>query len=272
MMEDRKPWTFDDLLKDLRDSCGVKRGDTVIVHSSMDKIGPVDGGVVTAVRVLKEAVGPEGTLLLPVFSSPTPDGVFKIKRTPSRVGLITEAFRRSEGVRRSLHPTHSVAAWGRRAEELLSGHDKTSGLGVDSPFHKAAKAGAYILMIGCNCTTLSLIHVGEAVVRAPYLGKVFYGGYDRALTLIDYEGNAHEVPPKDVPTDSAAFLAVQNELEARGLIRRCKVGSAETMRFDALTCLNITVELLKKDPAVLLCKNPRCPVCPPARKIVEQGV
>jgi aminoglycoside 3-N-acetyltransferase len=266
---EEKEWTVEDLVGHLR-ACGVKAGDTLIVHSSAKAVGRAAGGPMATVKALKAAVGPEGTLLLPVFSSPTPDGIFKIKRTPSRVGLITEAFRRSEGVIRSQHPTHSVAAWGRRAKEFVAGHDKTSGLGVDSPFHKAAKAGATILMIGCNCTTLSLIHVAEAVVEAPYLGKAPpYAGYDRTLTLIDYEGKEHKVPPVDVPGDSAGFTVVQNELEQRGLIQHCTVGSAKTLKFDALTCLNLTIELLKANPGALLCKNPRCPVCPPSWKILE---
>jgi aminoglycoside 3-N-acetyltransferase len=264
-------WTFDDLCAGLR-ACGIKAGQTLILHSSQAALGDLDGGVVTTVRALKEVITPEGTLLLPVFSSPTPDGVFKIKRTPSRVGLITEAFRRSEGVIRSKHPTHSVAAWGKRAAEFIAGHEKCpGGLGVDSPFHKAAKAGADVLMLGCNLTTLSLIHVGESVVRAPYLGKVFYPGYDRAMTLVDYDGGSIEFQPKDVPTDSAAFINVQNELDKRGLIQHCQVCDAKCMKFDAMTCLNLTVEMLKADPAILLCHNPRCCVCAPAHQIVQQA-
>lgn len=260
------------LVADLRNSCKVKLGDTIILHSSYKKIGPVTGGPMAVVKALKEAVGPEGTLLLPVFSSPTPDRIFKIKRTPSRVGLITEAFRRSDGVIRSKHPTHSVAAWGKRAAEFTAGHEKCSGgLGVDSPFHKAAKAGSDVLMLGCNLTTLSLIHVGESIVRAPYLGKVFYPGYDRTFTLVDYDGSSIDFPPKDIPTDSAAFINVQNELDKRGLIQHCQVCDAKCMKFDALTCLNLTVEMLKADPAILLCHNPRCSVCVPGRKIVEQA-
>ena len=258
------------LVAELHNSCKVKPGDTIILHSSYKKIGPVAGGPMAVVKALKEAVGLEGTLLLPVFSSPTPDRVFKIKRTPSRVGLITEAFRRAEGVKRSMHPTHSVAAWGRRADEFLAGHDKTSALGSDSPFHKAAQARATILMIGCGLTTCSLVHVAEAIVRAPYLGKVFYGGYDKPMTLMDYEGNSHVVPPGDVPGDSAAFTAVHDELVRRGQMEFGQVGQAKTLRFDALQCLNAALDLLKKDMAVLLCKNPRCPVCPPSRKIIEE--
>jgi len=269
-MEAEYDWSFEDLCDHLRTSCGVKAGDILIVHSSAKAIGRVPGGPVAAVKALKTVVTEEGTLLLPVFSSPTPDGIFKMKRTPSRVGLITEAFRRSKDVLRSRHPTHSVAAWGKRAEEFIAGHEKTTALGVDSPFHKAAKAGADILMIGCNLTTCSLVHVGEAIARTPYLGKVTYPGYDRTLTLIDYDGSAHEYEPVDNPGDSANFTVVQDELARRGLISHCKVGSAETLKFNAMDCLNVTVELLKKDAGVLLCSNPRCPVCPRAREIVEE--
>lgn len=271
MTQQSRQWKFEDLVEQFRTQCDVQPGMTLIVHSSQKALGNVDGGVVTSVRAIKAAVTEQGTLLLPVFSSPPPDRVFKIKRTPSRVGLITEAFRRSEGVMRSLHPTHSVAAWGRRRDELLAGHDQTSGLGVDSPFHKAAKAGAQALMIGCDFTTLSLIHVAEAIVRTPYLGKVCYPGYDSPITMIDYEGKATAVPPVDVPTDSAAFKAVQQELDRRGGIRHCTLGDAKCLRFDAAACLDLTVEMLKADPAVLLCRNPRCCVCVPARKLVEEA-
>lgn len=263
-------WSFEDLCEHLRTSCGIKAGQILIVHSSAKAIGRTADGPVSAVRALKAVVTEEGTLLLPVFSNPTPDGIFKIKRTPSRVGLITEAVRRSRDVRRSRHPTHSVAAWGKRATEFLADHEKSTALGVDSPFHKAAKAGADIIMIGCHLTTCSLVHVGEAIVRTPYLGKVFYPGYDRTLTLIDYDGSEMKFEPVDNPGDSANFTVVQEEMERRSLIEHCKVGSAETLKFRAMDCLNVTVELLRDDPTVLLCSNPRCAVCPAARKLVEQ--
>ena len=263
-----KTWTYQELREGLAGGCGIRAGDTVIVHSSQAALGRVDGGVVSSVRALKDAATPEGTLLLPVFSSPPKDGLFKIKRTPSRVGLITEAFRRSADVKRSRHPTHSVAAWGKRRDEFLAGHEKTSALGPDSPFHKAAKAGAYVVMIGCNMTTLSLIHVGEALLPVPYLGKVFYPGYNRTLTLVDYDGSEIMFPPFDNPTDSAAFTRVQDEMERQGHITHCKLADADCLRFDAMTVLNCALELLRKDPGILLCGNPRCGVCKAARQYV----
>ena len=68
----KKVWTYEDLGEGLRTSCGVRAGDVLILHSSQAALGPVDGSVVTSVRALKDAITPEGTLLLPVFSSPRP--------------------------------------------------------------------------------------------------------------------------------------------------------------------------------------------------------
>jgi aminoglycoside 3-N-acetyltransferase len=263
-------WSFDDLRQQLADLCGIRSGQALIVHSSLKSIGWVEGGPEAVVRALQAAVTAAGTILVPTFSAPAPDGLFYVAATPSRTGLVTETFRTSPGVVRSRHPTHSVSAWGRRAAEFVAGHDRTSGLGVGSPFHKAAVAGADVLMIGCSVTACSLVHVSEALVRTRYLGKVCYPGYERTLTLVDASGAAVEVPSRDVPTDSAGFTVLQEEMERRGLIEKCRLGSAACLKFSAGKCLEVAVELLKRDPAALLCHNPRCAVCPRAREIVEQ--
>ena len=44
--------------------------------------------------------------------------IYDPAETPSRVGSVTNLFRRRPGAVRSLQPTHSVAAIGNRAEEF----------------------------------------------------------------------------------------------------------------------------------------------------------
>ena len=46
---------------------GVRRGDAVMMHSSLSALGPVEGGAETVVDALLDAVGPSGTLLVPAF-------------------------------------------------------------------------------------------------------------------------------------------------------------------------------------------------------------
>ena len=266
----KKGWSKEELQRDLRESCRINAGDIVVMHSSMREIGRVQDGTKTTVQAIKEVISQEGTVLMPALSSPPSDGRFYMAKTPSRVGLVTEVFRVSEGVKRSRHPSHSVCAWGKRARELLSGHDKTSPVGVGNPFHNAARAGADMLMIGCDLRTCTLVHTAEAIARVPYLGKVGYPGYDKPLILVDYDGSETLFPCKDPPGDGTGFAAVQEALEQRGMIMECKLGSAGCLKFSAKDCLDVAVELVRADPTALLCENPKCPVCPKSREIIEQ--
>ena len=76
----------------------------------------IRGPVEAVIGAFQDVLTPEGTLVLPALSYDEigPDQPrFDVLRTKSCVGLIPETFRTMPGVRRSLHPTHSVAAWGR---------------------------------------------------------------------------------------------------------------------------------------------------------------
>src|SRR5437667_5181902 len=110
-----------DLLQLLR-RVGVTPGDTLLVHSSFDRFAAFLGKPTEIIAVLQEAVGDAGTLLMPTlpFTGTAVEYVkrgvtFEVKRTPSQMGFLTEMFRRSSGVVRSVHPTHAAAAWGRFA-------------------------------------------------------------------------------------------------------------------------------------------------------------
>jgi len=72
-----------------------------------------------------------------------------VKRCISEMGLLTEVFRRKPGVKRSLHPTHSVCALGPLAEELTATHhlSKTR-LGKHSPFEVMARRKTVVIGIG----------------------------------------------------------------------------------------------------------------------------
>ena len=48
---------------------------------------------------------------------------FYVDDSPSCVGILTELFRKRPGVVCSLHPTHSVAALGKDAEDFIAGNE-----------------------------------------------------------------------------------------------------------------------------------------------------
>ncbi len=256
----------DSLRRDLQHA-GVSAGDILIVHSSMKALGKVEGGPNAVVAALRQCVGESGTILMPVFSDPQIDDVFDLRSTPSRTGIVTETFRTTHGVLRSFHPTHSIAAIGARAAEFVTGHDKTSGLGVGSPLHKAALSGAMVLMLGCDMDAASIVHVAEAISRVPYFGRVWYAGYDRTLTMVLPDGKRVLVPPLDPPTCSDAFGVVQRDMTSHDLVRTVNIGDAPSQMFSARDAIHSALSLLDGNVHALLCHNPRCPVCVKARAL-----
>ena len=63
--------TKDDIAGELV-GLGVPRGGLLFVHSSLSAIGEVEGGADAVVDALLEALGPEGTLVVPTFTYADP--------------------------------------------------------------------------------------------------------------------------------------------------------------------------------------------------------
>ncbi len=122
------PITLEKLQESLR-KAGIQPGDTVMVHSSMSRIGNVDGGVETVIRSFIETVGPKGTVVMPCYGSAEEvqqgmqEGrIVDLRTARSNTGMVTEVFRTTPGVRRSSHPFSSVCAWGRHRDYVITDH------------------------------------------------------------------------------------------------------------------------------------------------------
>jgi aminoglycoside 3-N-acetyltransferase len=157
---------------------GVCRGDVALVHSSFGEFEAFDGGAPDIVTVLEDALGPEGTLLMPTLSMSgsaiefaASGRIFDPRTTPSQVGLLTEVFRRMPGVARSVHPTHSVAARGRDAEWCLKDHhlaDTPCGRGT--PFHRLLERNGKVVLAGVGIGAMTFFHCAEELLedRMPF--------------------------------------------------------------------------------------------------------
>ena len=78
---------------------GARAGDMLLLHSSFKSLGGVEGGPQAVVDALCDAVGPSGTVLLPVFNftSWTETHYFDVLETRSEMGAITEVARQIPG-------------------------------------------------------------------------------------------------------------------------------------------------------------------------------
>ncbi len=261
-------YTKDDLTQDFLD-LGVRPGSVLALHSSFKSVGAVEGSPETVLDALLQALGPEGTLMVP---TPTYNMVkwtgkpFVQDTTPSRVGLLTELTRKRPGALRSLHPTHSVAAIGPLARELTENHLASTPLGLGSPWDRLRLAGGDVLMLGTGLDTCTLIHLAESLAPAPYLHITHVSGQSRmAATYRDDDGVTVLVRLSEVPGCSLGFDAAKPVLNAESLLQCSKVSAAETTLMPAREGCDAIVEALRKTPTFLLCEHPRCLICPARR-------
>ena len=158
-----------DLINNLREM-GLCSTDTIMVHSSMKAIGPVEGGADTVVDAFMEYFA-EGLFMTPThtWAQMGPEyRLFDPKEEPACVGIIPNIFRKREGVVRSLHPTHSIAAYGPRAASYIEGEENiTTPCEPGGCWNRLLEEDAKILMLGCTHTRNTFIHAVEEMLNVP---------------------------------------------------------------------------------------------------------
>lgn len=155
---------------------GMRRDGIVLVQSSIDGMINFVGDAEQLVSMLIEAVGPLGTLVMPAHPAyrGSPPHRFDVDRTPAQTGLLTEVFRRTPGVKRSLHPTHSVCATGPMAHQLLDEHhlDPLS-CGPRSPYAQLADHDGQIVLIGLPALHTTFLHVVEDTDLSAFPRRIY---------------------------------------------------------------------------------------------------
>jgi aminoglycoside 3-N-acetyltransferase len=191
-----------DLKRHLEDRVGHDF-EILMVHSSMNYMKPMYiADPLEFVHMLIEFCGAERTLAMPAFYFGDPDlgGTsatfeknprFDLRRTPSQMGLATEIFRRTKGVRQSRHPIYRVSALGPLAEALTAGHEAAeSDCGHGSPFNFMTLSDTLILGIGKPFEVLTHIHHVEDLMGEDFPVPMSVSAH-LAMTLID---GSEEIP------------------------------------------------------------------------------
>lgn len=279
-------------LKDQLKSMGLKGDETILIHSSMKSIGEVDGGADTVLDAWMEYFK-DGLLLLPTHTWKTVNAdnpVYNPQTTPSCVGLLTNMFMKRDGVIRSLHPTHSMAGYGKNAAEYLAGEEyNNTPCTPGGCYDRLKDAGGKVLLVGVGHERNTYIHSVEEVLNVPNrLSDIpmelviellkedkdnknkklpHYNRADGWKKCIDSNGgydNNNKLCRKvyvrkhynaQQPHISEDFVKLNQIFLDSGVVKKVKFGDADSLLCDAKGMFNVVRQVIAPDPECIVTKD-----------------
>jgi aminoglycoside 3-N-acetyltransferase len=215
----------------------------VIVHSGISHLGKVTGGPKAIFELIRDMVGEQGNVLYPVFpfntlmmnylaSKPS----FDVRTAPSKMGSLTEyALKVPDGFR-SIHPTHSVLAFGPQRKELVGTHHLDDRPFADrSPFAKLVDFNGKILLIGVGLNSTTSFHRTEDRLGDKFPVRI-YGQQSFRVPCTGWNGESLEVvTPAHDPFVSRVRDCdlVRDDFLREGVMRELPIGSGTVGLIDA---------------------------------------
>ncbi len=242
--------TAGDLLRTLR-ALGVQPGDLLFLHTDLLRFGrPApelmrERGALfnVLIAVLREAIGPEGTLMMLTLSTRTLDsGRFDVDHTPGEAGALTEHFRQLPGVRRIPHPTHSAAVEGPLAGRFMD--PPVHPFGTASLFDLLKREGGKLLFLGADFHWCTFNHHIETMLPVRYRRE------ERVPMLLVHQGVERRTEALRFRKPArywTSFARFREALLARGILREQALGRGKVAVSDALAQFVLGTELLGRD-------------------------
>ena len=244
--------SFDELVLNFQ-KAGLTSGDVLLVHSSYKSFGGVEGGPQTVIDAIRSILTDEGTLIVPTFNYDFCDGKpFDIKKTPSKMGIISELVRTNSNSKRTFDPIFSFAILGKHRDYLADLKNEHS-FGPNSIFAKLRELDAKIMIIGLTYNeSMTFFHHIEEIQGCDYR---YFKEFKGIITNYD-----------DVKQDSKIILfvrdierGVQNAvdkmgfiMEQEGIVKKTTIEESEIKLMKVNDVYRRTAEEMKKNPHILI--------------------
>lgn len=246
-------------LTDQLRALGVTKGGVLLAHTSFRATRPVEGGPLGLIEALRDARGPEGTLVMPSWSGDD-DEPFDPMSTPASpsLGVVADTFWRLPGALRSDH-VHAFAAAGPEAARITSDPLPLPPHIPQSPVGRVHDLDGQVLLLGVDHDADSMLHLAELLAGVPYrVPKHCTVLQDGRPIRIDYRENDH---------CCARFCFADEWLRALDLQSEGRVGHAHARLARARDIVGVALEHLARDPLLFLHPpGARCVECDEARR------
>ena len=228
---------------------GISPGDRIMVHSFLPSLGIVENGLPGLEGALREALGPEGTILVPTFTySFRREEIFDVGNTKSTVGAFTEHVRKGAGVVRSTCPLFSMAGTGPDAARLLERHS-TACFGVGSVFETLFDNDVKFLGLGVdyNQGYTFFMHL-ERLANIPQRKDQTFRGECLDLHGRKYQDEATHFVRVDQPPWTRNRQRLCERLASKGVIREFVVDGCAHRLFESGPLQDEVLNALVQDP------------------------
>lgn len=240
---------------------GVEEGGVLLVHTSFRATRPVEGGPHGLIEALRDALGPQGTLVMPCWSGDD-DVPFDPTTTPasSDLGVVADTLWRLPGVMRSDH-LQAFAAAGPHAGPITADPLPVPPHIPASPVGRVHDLDGQVLLLGVGHDADTTLHLAEILAGVPYGIPTHCTVFkDGRPVRIDYLENDH---------CCQRFALADEWLRARGLQAEGTVGHAHARLARSRDIVRVAKEHLAKDPLVFLHPpSEGCDECDEARRSV----
>jgi aminoglycoside 3-N-acetyltransferase len=222
---------------------GVRPASVLLVHTSFRAVRPVEGGPEGLIAALREALGPDGTLVMPAMSDDD-DHPFDPAATPCLgMGIVAETFWRLPGVLRSDSP-HALAAAGPHAARITAPRPIDVPHGLDSPVGRVWELDGQVLLLGVGHDSNTTIHLAENLAGVRYRRRKY-------ATVLD-NGRPQRIEYAEIDHCTERFALVDGWLEEKGLQRTGPVGHATARLARSRDIVATVGERLGQDETIFL--------------------
>lgn len=244
--------TYQSILEDIK-NLGILKSDKIIIHSSMKKIGKTDGGADSVLNAFCDYIDDNGLIVLPCHTWGTIEDFNNIYNIdmPSNLGLLPNTFRKRKNVYRSLHPTHSVCAFGKGAKEFVKGEiGANSYCNKNSCIKKLFDMNGKVLLMGVTLTSNTFFHGIEE-----WMTDNHYWFNDKPdMYKVQLEnGEIIKNPVYNTKIDTSIYFdKAMPQVLAEKSTKQGKIGDADCILIDMQKIYPIIENLIKTNPKIFM--------------------
>ena len=222
-------------------SCfNLNKGDSIWLSSEIIKLvlklkkKKIDFDGNELINSFQNAVGEAGTIIIPTFSFEfSNEKFYDILHTKGTTGVLGNIAMQRQDFRRTQHPMHSFAVWG-KDRDLLTAMNNLHSFGMDSPFGYCLSSHVIQIILGTDYVhAMTFVHYAEVTCNVPYrFAKSFTGEYVKTdgtveIRTYDYAARKLEIQPEE------KFNRIGIVLEEMGISKKIDI--------DGLICYDINL-------------------------------